>query len=285
MLNWSVVIVSWNVKDKLRACLDSVFTQTGLGALEVFVVDNASGDHSAQMAAKEFPQVKLIANIENRGFAAACNQAIRRSSGSKILLLNPDCSLAPTALAALDLFIAGHPKAGVVGGKLLGMDGKPQSSVRRFPSLSSQAVILTKIHHLYPNSVGVNKYLASDHDYDKSSTVDQVMGAFFAIPRQIIAEVGLLDERFFLWFEEVDYCKRVKQAGYEVYYTPFAVAVHVGGASFKQLSSSEKQKIWNKSLGVYMRKHHGLLASLALKPLFPVARGLAWIHDKLKRTV
>lgn len=283
MLNWSVVIVSWNVRDALRECLRSVFVSENASKIEVFVVDNASSDGSAEMMAKEFPSVRLIANKENRGFATACNQAIRLSMGSKILLLNPDCALRPLALASLELFILGHPKAGVVGGRLYGENGGIQKSVRRLPDLISQAAILLKLPHIFSNMPPIKHYLAEDHNYNKSSAVSQVMGAFFAIPRQVLADVGLFDEKFFLWFEEVDFCKRVKEAGYEVYYTPLAEAVHKGGASFNQLQSYSKQKIWNQSLGIYMRKHHGFLASLALKPLFPVARGLSWFYDKFKK--
>lgn len=283
MLDWSVIIVNWNVRDKLRECLRSVFASENAGTIEVFVVDNGSKDGSCQMIAAEFPRAKLIANKTNKGFATACNQAIKKSLGSKILLLNPDCFLDASALGALGLFIAGHPKAGIVGGKLTGEDGGPQMSVRRFPTPASQAAILVKLHHFYPGLRQVKHYLARDHDYGKSSSVDQIMGAFFAIPRQVIAEVGMLDERFFLWFEEVDFCKRVKNAGYEIYYTPLASATHIGGASFSQMPAAAKQKIWNKSLNAYMRKHHGLSASLVLKPLYPLSRGLAWFYDKFSR--
>ncbi len=280
MLDWSVIIVNWNTRERLRQCLRSVFASDGLANFEVFVVDNASSDGSAEMAAREFPRARLIANKENLGFAAANNQAIRRSQGANILLLNPDCLISPGALENLLIFIKEHPKAGVVGGRLTGENGNLQKSVRNFPDFYSQAAILLKLHRLYPDII--KKYLADDMDYNQHASVSQVMGAFFAVPRQVIGEVGLLDDRFFLWFEEVDFCKRVKEAGYEVYYTPMAEAVHIGGESFGQLLSAKKQKIWNRSLETYMRKHHGFLAAAALKPFFAISRGLSWFYDKLR---
>lgn len=283
MLDWSIIIVNWNTRKRLRECLRSVFASDGITNFEVFVVDNASSDGSAEMVEKEFSQAQLIKNKINLGFAAANNQAIKRVQGSCVLLLNPDCKLSAGALENMYLFICGHSRVGVCGGRLFAENGEIQPSVRSFPTFFSQAAILLKAHKLFPNIQTINSYLCAEHDYNRPAKVDQVMGAFFAVPRHIFSEVGLMDERFFLWFEEVDFCKRVKQAGYEVYYTPMAEATHSGGASFLQISSAKKQKIWNKSLGTYMRKHHGFWAPLALKPLFPVARGLSWLYDKFSQ--
>lgn len=283
MLDWSVIIVNWNTRERLRECLRSVFASVGITNFEVFVVDNASSDGSAEMVEKEFSRSRLIKNKRNLGFAVANNLAIKRAQGSYILLLNPDCKISSGALENMYLFMRGHPRAGVCGGRLFEESGGIQPSVRSFPTFFSQATILLKIHKLFPNLQTINNYLSLGLDYGRSSKVDQVMGAFFAVPRHIFSEVGLLDERFFLWFEEVDFCKRVKQAGYDVFYTPIAEATHSGGASFNQLLSAEKQKIWNKSLDAYMRKHHKFWTPLALKPFFGVARGLAWFYDKFSR--
>ncbi len=278
MLDWTVIIVNWNTREQLRQCLRSVFASEGIVSFEVSVVDNASIDGSAEKIRREFPKAHLIANKENIGFAKANNQAIRRSSGANILLLNPDCVLSSGALENMLAFIKTHPKAGVVGGRLTGENGELQKSVRNFPTFSSQAAMLLKLHHLYPPII--KKYLAENMNYDNHASVDQIMGAFFAIPRGVLAQVGLLDERFFLWFEEVDYCKRVKAAGYEVYYTPMADVTHIGGESFGQLMPARKQKIWNKSLSSYIKKHHGLLPWLGLQPLRPISLALSWIYGR-----
>ncbi len=279
MLDWSVIIVNWNTRERLRECLRSVFSSEGTASFEVFVVDNASEDGSAEMILHEYPKVILIENKTNRGFAAANNQAIRRSQGSNILLLNPDCELTPGALENLLIFIKSKPLAGVVGGKLFGKDNELQFSVRRFPTLASQAAILLKLPHLAPNLPSVKRYLAEDYNYRAPGAADQVMGAFFAIPRHVLAEVGLLDENFYIWFEEVDFCKRVRARGYEVLFTPMAEAKHVGGESFGRLLALPKQRIWNRSLSFYLRKHHGVLPWLAIQPFRPISLALSYLHD------
>lgn len=279
MLDWSVIIVNWNTRERLRECLRSVFASDGCISFEVFVADNGSLDGSAEMVTKEYPRVHLIKNQKNLGFATANNQAIRRANGSHILLLNPDCKLSSGALENMLTFLRGNPKAGVVGGKLCDEEGNLQPSVRRFPDFYSQAAILLKLHKILPNLNSIKKYLAEDFDYSWHGHAHQVMGAFFAVPRQVFSEIGLLDEKFFLWFEEVDFCKRVKMAGYEVCFTPMAEATHSGGASFNQLFSAAKQKIWNKSLSRFMLKHHGVLPWLAIQPLRPISLAISHCYD------
>lgn len=279
MLDWSVIVVNWNTREQLRECLRSVFRTAGEASYEVFVVDNASSDGSAPVVGKEFPTVHLIRNQKNLGFAAGNNQAIKRASGAYVLLLNPDCRLSPGALENMLVFLRKNPTVGVAGGLLKGENGELQPSVRRFPDFHSQAAMLLKLHKLFPNMGPVKRYLAADHNYSWHGKADQVMGAFFAVPRHIFSEVGLLDEGFFLWFEEVDFCKRVKNAGYDVCFTPMAEAIHSGGASFNQLLSADKQKIWNRSLARYMRKHNGTLSWLVLQPLRPVSIALSYLHD------
>jgi len=274
-MKFSVIIVSWNVRDLLRRALVSVLREVKDTALEVFVIDNASRDGSVEMIKADFPSVRLIANTENRGFAAACNQAVRESRGEYVLLLNPDTELRPGALKAFTEFLASHPSAGVVGGNILNVEGSVQPSVRRFPTLASQVLILLKLHRLRPQLPALRHYFASDFDYSRTQEVDQVMGAFFCVPSHLWNAVGLFDERFFVWFEEVDFCKRVRAAGFAVFYTPDAVAIHHGGRSFEQISPVKRQWLFGQSLARYMKKHHGLLAWLVIQIVRPVGLLLA----------
>lgn len=274
-MQFSVVIVSWNVRDLLRRAIASVLREAKEVALEVFVVDNASKDGSAEMVREDFPSVRLIANEKNFGFAAACNQAIRESRGEYVLLLNPDTELRSGALQALARFFASYPSAGVVGGKILNSDGSIQPSVRRFPTLASQVLILLKLHRVFPRLSALRRYFANDFDYSRAQEADQVMGAFFCVPAHLWNAVGLFDERFFVWFEEVDFCKRVRDAGFSVFYAPDAVAIHHGGRSFGQLSPIARQWLFGQSMARYMKKHHGPLAWFMIQTVRPVGLLLA----------
>lgn len=277
MLDVSIVIVNWNVKELLRRCLKSIYEHTHLVRFEVFVVDNASSDGSADMVQKEFPNVHLIENDENLGYARANNQAIVKTKSEYVLLLNPDTELINDGIANLVAVAREHSTAGVIGGTLLNPDMTLQASVRRFPTLSSQALIMLKLHNFFPGLPTFRKYFARDINPNQEQEVDQVMGAFFLISRRALEIVGTLDERFFIWFEEVDYCKRVKSAGLAVLYTPRARIIHHGGESFAQVFAPRRQKMLNDSLAKYMRKHHGRVAWLVIKILRPPSIVLAWL--------
>lgn len=245
-MDLSVVIVSWNVRDLLNKCLKTLFQHNTGNNYEVFVVDNASKDKSAEMVASEFPNVKLIASSENLGFAKGNNVAIKQASGRYILLLNPDTEFVEPMFDKMLAFFKEHPDADIVGCKLLNPDKTLQPSVRSFPTLYSSLVQLLKLHHIFPQQKILKKYLRLDMDYAKTQVVDQVMGAFLMYKK----ELGLLDEHYFLWLEEVDLCKRAKK----VYYTPLTSIIHYGGSSFKQVAAVAKQKIFYKSLWHYFKK-------------------------------
>lgn len=263
----SVIIVSWNVRDVLERCLSSVQRQKEIHA-EVFVVDNASDDESAAMVCSRFPTVRVIANTANRGFSVACNQALRVAGGNVLLLLNPDTVLTdPLTLRTTVDYINHHPDVGVLGAKLVNTDGSVQRSVQAFPGVASQALVLLKLHAVFPSLPALRTYNVRDFDYAHEADVDQVKGAFFAIPRTVFQRVGMLDERFFAWFEEVDYCKRVRDAGLRVRFTPSILVRHLGGTSFHQLSSFRQQRIFNRSLLAYFRKHGGPADRLFLRLL------------------
>lgn len=259
-MDLSIIIVSWNVSELLKKCLESIYKYTRGVSFEIFVIDNGSADSTVEMIQKAKPfysRLSLINNKKNKGFAAANNQGIRQAQGDYILLLNPDTELREDSLTKMAEFMKSNPRCGIAGCSLLNSDGSHQDSVRKFPGFLDQALILLKLHHILPNLPPMRRYLCQNFDYDRQQQVDQVMGAFFMIRRKVIDKIGLLDEKFFIWFEEVDFCLRAKQAGWEVIYTPLTSATHHFGQSFKQMMTVDKQKIWNKSVKYYFLKHCG----------------------------
>lgn len=260
-----MIIVSWNVKDKLRSCLNSVLKNN---ATEIYVVDNNSSDGSVDMVRESFPGVNLIENSVNKGFAFACNQAIKKSQADIILLLNPDAELRDGALNMAEIFFHEHTEAGIVGGKILDKDNSIQKSVRKLPSIFSQVMVVTKIARIFKTAI--SDYLMDDFDYSRDNRVEQVSGALFFVTKKFIQKAGYLDEGYFIWFEEVDWCKKAKELGFEVWYTPTISAHHIGGASFYQLSHLQRQRLFNASLLYYFKKNHSFGSYLILKLFTPI---------------
>ena len=258
-MDLSVIIVSWNVKDKLYSNLSAVFSSLGIGSFEVFVVDNASTDGSADMVHQEFPQVRLIANQENLGFARANNLALKQASGEFILLLNPDMLPAADTLSKSLIWARSNPQAVVSGCRLISPDGQIIEQVRRFPHLFDQLLITLKLPHVFP--VLLNSYLNKGFDYNKAAKVDSLRGAFFLINRVRYKEISgqdvpQLDERYFVWFEEVDFCRQIYRQGGEVWYCPEASCLDYVGASFKQLPRGQGQDYFSDSMIKYFAKWH-----------------------------
>lgn len=292
-MDLSIIIISWNVRDRLRECLRSIFDTTRGGSLsfEVFVVDNASHDESAEMVAKEFPQVRCIANNENLGFARANNQAIRAASSQLqassqsefVLLLNPDMRVLPGTLRGIVAYMREprNTRVGIAGGHLVDSNGKTVPHVRRFPRLPDQFAIVTKAARVYPRAL--DRYLITDFDYAREARVDSIRGSFFCIRRKLIEQIGLLDERFFIWFEEVDYCMRARQAGWQVAYTPSVQCVDYVGQSFKQVNLYPKQRMFTESMLKYFRKHRPAWEWATLAAVRPAVLTGAWLHDAMRR--
>ena len=276
-MDLSIVIVSWKTKNFIQKCLASIFREARNLKFEVFVIDNNSGDGTVEMVKNDFPQVKLIANTKNLGFAKACNQAMRQAIGDFVLLLNPDTEITNNALEKLVTFMMENPEAGVVGCKLLNPDNSHQLSVRRFPTFCSHFLMMLKIHNFLPEIKSIKNYYWLDFDYNKTQKVDQVMGAAFMIRTAVLKKVGFLDQKFFLWYEEIDFCKRIKKAGWQVYYFPDAQIKHQKGESFKQQLPLKKQVILNKSILHYFNKHKPKIEYLGLLILYPFSILLALI--------
>lgn len=230
-LDLSVVIVSYNTRDLLRACLRSLGAARSASSLEIIVVDNGSTDGSRAMVRAEFPLLRLIES-DNAGFAAGSNKGIAASSGRYVLLLNPDTETLDDAPGALVRFMDAHPPAGAAGGRLLNSDGSFQHSAFRFPTLLMSFFDFFNINHRFFNSRLNGRYptAAYDHPFE----IDHPLGACLIMRRAVLEQVGLLDDGFFMYCEEIDWCLRLKRTGRQIWYVPDARVIHHGGKSTSQ---------------------------------------------------
>jgi N-acetylglucosaminyl-diphospho-decaprenol L-rhamnosyltransferase len=262
----SIVIVSWNVRELLRRCLESIANRKSQIAnykYEIVVVDNASSDGSAEMVRSEFPHVRLVANRTNRGFTGGNNDGLALACGRYVMLLNPDTEVLNDALATMIAYADARPQVGAVGPQLLYPDGSIQSSRRRFPSLCTAMLESTWLQPLAPAGL-LRHYYALDLPDDRAAEVDWVTGAALLVRREAIEEVGVLDEEFFMYSEELDWCKRIKDAGWQIVYLPEAQVVHHEGKSSEQVAP-QRHVYFQTSKVHYFRKHHGKLAASVLR--------------------
>ena len=254
----------------LRECLASVAAETGACNAEVLVVDNGSSDGSAEMVRTDFPAVRLTRSDINLGFGAANNLALQQASGRYFVLLNSDAFFAPGALAIAMRHMDETPECGLGGCRLVGRDGASQPSSRCFHSVLNDAVVLTGLAARYPKSRLFGRFDRTWADEQAPATVDWVPGAFTILRPHALAKVGYFDPAFFLYYEEVDLCRRFAEAGIPVWYWPDIVVIHIGGESSRQLKSLEfsaraaQVVLWRmRSTLLYYRKHHGARVHLA----------------------
>jgi hypothetical protein len=252
----SIIIVSWNVKEDLADCIRSIEENPPCGEFEVIVVDNASTDGTAGAIGTDFPSVTLIANDENSGFAAANNAGTEKSQGTYVLLLNPDTIVHPGSLDALIKFMDDNHDVGACGPKLLNSDGTTQPSARRFPTLRGILHYYTILRVVPIFRSEYRKWHMRDFKHDKQMDVDQVMGAALMARRSIVEDIGRMDETFFMYYEEVDLCYRIKQAGWRIVFTPDAVITHRGGRSTDQIPV-DRRMMALRSVLTFIRKHRG----------------------------
>ncbi len=270
----SIVIVNWNTRDYLLGALHSIYRNPPQFDFETIVVDNASLDNSADSVAAAYPQARLIANTENAGYAKGNNQGIEASAGYFVLLLNPDVVLGPEGLDRAVEIAIDSANLGALGVKLVNPNGTLQHSVRGFPSPLSvfwEAIGLSK---LFPRSRPFSAYRMGWFEYDRVSEVDQPMGTFLLIPRPALEDVGLLDERFPIFFNEVDWCFRAKRRGWRILFTPEVEVVHYGGGSTKQVSARMAWESRNGLLAFY-RKHY---SSPLFAPVYWVISVASWVQ-------
>lgn len=272
----SVVIVSYNTRAMTLDCLRTLFGEPGAAGAEVLVVDNASADGSAEAIRAEFPAARVILNERNAGFGAANNLAMAQARGRYFLLLNTDAFPLPGAVAGLIDFLDKNPDVGVAGPRLLNRDGSLQQSCFRCTTPAYawlENLGLLKLMRAHP---AFDDYRAWDHASERD--VEFVIGACLLVRREVYEKVGGFDERFFMYQEEADWEKRIKEAGWRIVFTPSAVVTHLGGASGLEQPAKISRHFF-ESLDTYMVKHHGRLGAMLVRAAMLVGcsvRALAW---------
>jgi len=233
----SAIIVTWNVAQEALACIEALYASGDGIELDVTVVDNASSDGTVDLVQRRYPGLKVIGNHDNLGFACACNQGVRQSEGECVLFVNPDCLVTAGCCALLASYLTNHPDVGAVGPRLLRPDGRDDwCSPRQLPTLWSDLCDHSGLANLLPQSPVFAAHRLPLLDRHASSDVIALSGACFMVRRDALVGIGLLDERFFMFGEDVDLCLRLRQAGWKLHFLGEARAVHGGGASTKQVA-------------------------------------------------
>lgn len=257
----SIVIVSYNVRELLTRCLEAV-SGSNL-QLETFVVDNASSDDSAKMVREKFPHVQLIENAENRGFAAANNQAFPMTRGRYVLMLNPDTQVKSDALATLVRFMDAHPRAGACGGKLVYGDGSLQHSAFRFPTLAQIFLDFFPLNWRLTRSRLNGRYPTDWYARGQPFQIDHPLGADFLVRRETAEQVGWLDDQFFIYCEEIDWAMRIKRAGWEIWCVPQAEIIHHEAQSTRQFRDAMFYELWRARWRLFHKHYSPLFRALA----------------------
>ena len=259
----SIVIVNWNVRDLLKKCLESIYKYSRDVSFETFVVDNNSSDGSPAMIRSDFPQVILTENRENFGFARANNQALAKCSGRYVLFLNPDTELIDNSIKAMVQFMDASPGASALGCKLIYPDGTLQHSCRHFPSIFTDLMESLCLDWLFPKNKFFNYYKIGLWQHDTVKSVDVPYGACLLVRKKALEDVGFMDERFFMYYDEIDLCYRIKKAGGKVYFTPDITVIHYANSSSSQ-APLEMERYKSRSKFLFFKKHYGILAVAAL---------------------
>ena len=285
-MDLSIVILNYNTRDHLRRCLTSLraalatdywrsASESGGPRFEVFVVDNASTDGSAAMAQREFPEFEVLQSPRNGGYAYGNNLALRSCHGRAVLLLNPDTELSPGALESLLGYLDEHPQAAIVGPKILRPDGSLDLACRRtFPTLEVALYRLVGLSRLFPKSPRFARYNLTYLDPDQPTEVDSVVGACMLVRRQAIEQVGLLDESFFMYGEDLDWSFRMKALGWKVLYFPEVSVLHYKGAASEQDSGRITLAFYD-AMGIFYRKHYAAQHS---RPVNALVGGAIWLR-------
>ncbi|MCX6375738.1 MAG: glycosyltransferase family 2 protein [Armatimonadetes bacterium] len=262
----SIVVVNWNTRELLRACIRSIYATLDPISFEVIVVDNASDDGSAEMVSSDFPEVLLVRNDENVGFAAANNIGLRRASGEFVMLLNPDTELCPGSVARMLDFIKSRPDVGMVGPKLVCADGALQINGQRFPTFLREVMCLTRLSRVF-RRYHDSRLAWCREDFDINAEVDALAGACMLVRKTVADGVGLLDESFFLYYEDTDWCCRIKKAGWKIWYLGEAVIIHVCAQSAHRYGIHNANKELHRAQYLYWRKHGKAWQAVTLRVL------------------
>ncbi len=278
----SILIVSWNVRDLLLDCLAALPEAVGERySYEVIIVDNASADGTVNAVRERFPDVQVIANEENRGFTGGNNQALAQARGRYLLLLNPDTKPLPNSIAELAHYLDAHPDVGVVGPRLWYGDGSPQPNRRRFPDLLTLFTESTVIQHTFPNLGLFARFRMEDLPDDQSHDVDWLVGAALMARREVYDAIGPLDEGFFMYSEELDWCRRAKAAGWHIVYVPAAEIIHYEGRSSEQAVAHRDIAFFSSRVR-YTRKYHGPVWAELLRWWLLATFFFQWLREGAK---
>lgn len=252
----SICLVSLNTRDLLKGCLESLFADPTRFTYEVIITDNGSTDGSIEMLAEDFPPVKVILNESNLGYTAPMNQALRAGSGRYLMQLNPDTVIQPGLLDGLVDFMDSRPQAGICTPKVLNRDGTLQKQCRRSAARPWDAVsYVLGLSKLFPRSRTFGRYLMTYLPEDETSEVEAVSGSCMVIRREVIDQIGYLDEVFFAYQEDAEFCFRARKAGWKIYYHPAVKIIHFGGHGGSRSVPYQGIYAWHRSYYLYYRKH------------------------------
>lgn len=267
-LDLSIIIVNYNTRDMLLSCLRSLSHINHNLSLEVIVIDNGSTDNSIESVQLEFPNLLLIQNLSNMGYGSAVNIAIKYAHGRYIAILNPDTIIPPNTLQYLLSYLDSHPEPRVVSCRLVGHDGHTQTSCARFPTPLRVFSCFTRLDRILPikklqiyyDRFGWRHFSTKGWQHDEAHEVDTLLGAFFVMPLKLFVEIGGFDERYFMYYEEVDLFRKIRAAGYRAFFLPEVYIIHYGGQATRREYARMRFE-QQRSLLQYLQKWHGTLAS------------------------
>ena len=248
-MDLSVLIINWNTRELTLDCIDSIYKTAEDVTFEVLVVDNGSTDGSKEAIRERFPEVRIIENHRNLGFARACNRGIDVAQGRYVLLLNSDTVLTPSALKALVEYMNGHPEVAICGPQLLNPDGTLQNSIANIPTLATELLNKSLLRRLFPR-----RYPGKEHRVEAPMEVESIIGACMMIRKSALDEVGSLDEDYFFFLEETDLCLRMHRRGWKVVFNPQIKVYHLQGASAKKVNIRARLEYW-RSRYIFFEKH------------------------------
>jgi GT2 family glycosyltransferase len=285
-IDLSLCIVTLEARDFLRDCLQSIGEATTHITYEIIVVDQNSQDGTPEMIKNDFPHVKLIESTENDGFVGGSNRAMRAGHGRYLALLNPDTIILPGALDLLCAFLDSHPDAGVVGPKVLNVDGSLQEPCRRGdPRPWAVISYFSGLAKRFPDKAFFNGYLLTHLDEDQTYPVDGVSGCCMLVRKEVVEKIGYLDENFFIYQEDADYCLRTRNAGWKVYYYPEAKITHYGGQGGSRVEPVRSIINWHKSYYLYYRKHFAKDYFFLFNWLYYIAMGTKFLLTLAKNAL
>lgn len=248
----SVIIINWNTRDLVLQCIDSIYKTIKNLSFEIWVVDNGSSDGSVDAVKKKFSQVMITENKENLGFAKANNLALRKMNGRYAVLLNSDAKLTDGAVETIISFMYKNNEIGICGGQLLNANGSKQNSIANIPNLATELLNKSLLRRLFPK-----KYPGKEHNFKEPIEVESIVGACMVVRKDAIDDVGLMDEDYFFFLEETDWCLNMRKKGWKIFYHPEAKIYHIQGQSAKKVNIGARIEYW-RSRYLFFQKHYGL---------------------------